>query len=96
MPVTRTSFLIRYPEFSNAATALIDEHIAAAIAALDTEAFGARLDDAVMLKAAQSLALRHEGMDLRLEQDSEKTIYDKQLDDICYAAGASWRMVLGE
>ena len=57
MTVTVASLKIRYPEFDLSDTALVQSHIDAAVAVLDSSVLGNLYDEVVLETACNSLAL---------------------------------------
>lgn len=80
MAVDRTSFLLHRPEWSDAPSDVVDYHIAAAKRALSSTVLGDVYDDAVELAACRGLARSPYGASMRLANDSDVTVYDRELE----------------
>ncbi len=84
MPLTRTQFLTRHPEFAKTDGTQIDAALTDAANALDEDVLAGEFDRACALYAAHSLSL----------SPSSETPYSAQLDELRRKAGTSYRLIL--
>lgn len=94
MPLTRTQFLVRHPEFNRTDGTQIDTAIADAIAALDETVLAGEFDRACALHAAHSLSLSPAAQKARLNAWSAETPYSAQLEQLRRKAGTAYRLIL--
>jgi len=92
--LTRTTFLVRHPEFSKTDGAQIDVALADAVNAVDETVLGDEYDRACALHAAHSLALSPGAQRARLNAWSSETPYSAQLDALLKKCGGAYRVIL--
>lgn len=78
MAIAAATFLARYPEFSSAATALLNVELAAAELRI-SDNWGARRDEMVMLSTAAALADSPQGRNARL--DPKRNVYAERFNE---------------
>ena len=93
MAVTAASLVVSYPEFDNAPTATIEDAIDRAELQVDAAVLGDQYDAAVLQLACHLLAISQYGMDMRLSQDKQDTVFSIEFDRIMRIAGHAWRTV---
>lgn len=94
MPLTRTQFLTRHPEFARTDGTQIDAALTDAANALDENVLAGEFDRACALYAAHSLSLSPAAQKARLNAWSSETPYSAQLDELRRKAGTSYRLIL--
>ncbi|HXU01516.1 MAG TPA: hypothetical protein VN903_11010 [Polyangia bacterium] len=77
--MTRTEFVLRFPEFESADGAVVESALAYADRAV-SDTWGANRDDFLGLVAARYLALMPFGRDARLSTKEGTTTYDGEID----------------
>jgi hypothetical protein len=91
MAVTRTTFLVRFPEFNRASEPLIDAYIEAASLQVDDSVWGDKADLGVELTAAHLLALSPFGQQARMVNKDGSTTYGERLSSMQrQVAGGPW------
>ena len=93
MAVTYSSFVTRFPEFTNATQALVEACIAEAELMVDSNYYGDKADMAVNYYAAHLIAINPLGEMARLDKKSEKTIYLIHFEKIKRSSGTGFRVV---
>ena len=105
MPVTATSLKAAWPEFEDAADALVTSKIAQAARSLAVSAFDDAdvYDDAVTLKACHLLALTPDGRPMRLDPELRSghyglgvTVYGQELDELIRSSTVGLARVSGD
>lgn len=90
MTVSRTTFLVQFPEFTNAGNALIDATLEA-VEYQVSDSFGDQRDRAVMLRLADRLANSPWGRDARRLADGTvpTSTYSTEFDELARANAVS-------
>lgn len=90
MAIDSTAFLVRFPEFAESDTDLIDAKLAEALGALSSTILGDRFDEAQGYLTAHLLALSPYGMQARLQAavPTGETTYWQRYAQIAMEAGA--------
>lgn len=92
MAIDRTTFILRYPEFSAAGDDLLDQILAEAVALVSAVAFGPRYEVAVYKRAAILLARSPFGTTAKLVNKSGETVYDRDFEELKRAAAIGGRV----
>lgn len=82
MAVTTASFLASYPDFANVTESVVDAKVAEAIRRVDTEIWGDKADDGIMLWTAHLLTLSQFGRHGRQLQPDGATPYLRAFDKL--------------
>jgi hypothetical protein len=73
--VTRTQFLVQFPEFTNAVAAQVDAFLAAAELEVDRDVWDAKADQGVMYLTAHKLALSPYGNAAKMVPKKADTLH---------------------
>ena len=91
MTLSVASFKVRFPEFAQTPTALIETALADAYRNCDERVYGEKLDQAAGFYAADQIATSPFGMQARLETDDSVTTYWVQYERLARScAGGAW------
>jgi hypothetical protein len=75
-------FLVEFPEFADAPTALIDAKLQAATYHVSQAIWGARYQQGVFVKAAHLLSMSPSGEKMRIAKGSKETLYSAMFDEL--------------
>lgn len=89
--VSAATFIVNYPEFTNAPPALITNELTNAYNKTSATVWGVYIDEGAQLRACRSLALSPFGRGMALVSKDGSTVYDERLNDLIeiIAAGGS-------
>lgn len=89
--VSAATFIVNYPEFTNAPNALVTNELANAYTMTAATTWGVYQDQGAQLRTAQALALSPFGRGMALANEEGATVYDTRLDALVMvvAAGGS-------
>lgn len=75
MAVTRASFIVMFPEFSNSNVEMVEAHLASAALEIDSEVWGDKADVGTMYLAAHRLSLSPYGNNAEMVSKGGVTTY---------------------
>ena len=92
MAVTRASFIVMFPEFTNSNTALVEAHLASAALEVDTEVWGDKADTGIMYLAAHRLALSPYGNSAEMVSKGGVTSYQVHYEKLQRQVSSGYRV----
>lgn len=91
MAVTRATFIVQFPEFTNTSVSLVNAMLAAAALEIDAEVWGDKADQGQMYLAAHKLALSPFGNNAEVQGGT--TLYKGHYDALVRQVGHGYRVV---
>ncbi len=93
MAVTHDSFVLGFPEFSEAGRALFTAKIAEAVLLVDGDVWGSKEDLGVSYWAAHLLAMSPWGQQSRMLEKKGRTTYEMHLDKLIKQVTSGFRVI---